>query len=166
MATSRLGLSSTHILPLLPVLTSTASLTFCLTEYWTLLPFLSPSIPATSLSKFWDQYLYLTSPGWIGFGLGSAFVGWVVGSGNDGVARGMRGIVGRKWYLWGTGCALGHYLFGYSVARIIQRIVYGPEEKAKSELRTWLKLHTVRTLLVDLPAVVCFVRGFLMLVEG
>ena len=50
------------------------------------------------------------------------------------------------------------------VAKIIERIVYGPPEKAKGELRMWLKLHTTRMILVDIPAMACFVGGFVHLI--
>lgn len=50
------------------------------------------------------------------------------------------------------------------VAKIIERMIYGPPEKAKSELRTWLKLHTVRMILVDIPAMACFIGGFVHLI--
>lgn len=50
------------------------------------------------------------------------------------------------------------------VAKIIERIIYGPPEKTKGELRTWLKLHTTRMILVDIPAMACFIGGFVHLI--
>lgn len=43
---------------LIPVLSSTASVSFCLSEYWTLIPFLRDDIPPQSLARFWESYLY------------------------------------------------------------------------------------------------------------
>ncbi|TVY64250.1 hypothetical protein LSUE1_G008223, partial [Lachnellula suecica] len=148
--------TSPSLTSLIPVLTSTASVTFCFTEYWTLLPFLHPSIPPQSLSAFWDSYLYRTMPGWLGFGLTSAVTGYLSFRSTAGVTR--------QLYGWGTVLALGHYAFGPSVAKIIERMIKGPPENAKGELRTWLKLHTVRTLLVDIPAMACFVGAFVHLI--
>jgi hypothetical protein len=58
MALSHVGLTQ-----LIPVLTSTASVTFCFTEYWTFIPFLHPEIPPQALSKFWSSYFYQSMPG-------------------------------------------------------------------------------------------------------
>jgi hypothetical protein len=47
---------------------------------------------------------------------------------------------------------------------MIERIVHGPPENAKGLLRTWLKVHTVRMLLVDIPAMACFLGAFVPLI--
>jgi hypothetical protein len=102
--------ASVPLLRLLPVLSSTASVTFCFTEYWTLIPFLQASIPPRSLSSFWSSYLYTTIPGWVGFGLLSAstgFLGW----------RNTTGTT-KSLYGWGTVLALGHYVFGPMVCKL------------------------------------------------
>jgi hypothetical protein len=39
-----------------------------------------------------------------------------------------------------------------------------PKEQAKDELRLWLKLHSVRTIVVDIPAVVCFIGGLIHMI--
>jgi len=49
------------------------------------------------------------------------------------------------------------------VAKLIESIVHGPLDAAKDKLGTWLKLHTVRMCFVDIPAMVCFVGGFMHL---
>lgn len=164
---------------IIPVLSSTASLTFCFTEYWTLLPFRQPEIPPQSLSAFQNSYLYQTIPGWVGFGLISIATGFLNWKHTVGTTRSLYG--------WGTAFTLGHYIFGPTVgiklclmmmrlfevleimsdiaqvAKLIEKIVYGPSEEAKGSLAKWLKVHTVRMLLTDLPAMVCFVQGFLEL---
>lgn len=86
------------LIHLIPVLYSTASVTFCFTEYWTLIPFLNPSIPPTSLSEFWNSYLYQTIPGWVGFGLTSSVTGYLSYrslKNTSGITRGLYG--------WGVG---------------------------------------------------------------
>lgn len=45
---------------------------------------------------------------------------------------------------------------------LIKRLVYGPTD-SKDELRTWLKIHAVRTLTTDIPALMCFLGAFLHL---
>ena len=46
------------------------------------------------------------------------------------------------------------------VAQCIERLVHGPGD-ARDELRMWLKLHTARTLFMDVPAFVCFLGAYL-----
>ena len=100
------------LLHLLPVLSSTATVTFAFTEYWTLIPFLQPSILPQSLSHFWNSYLYTTIPGWVGLGLVSASTGLMAWrNGGTGGGRGMDRL-SRSLYGWGTVFALGHYVFG------------------------------------------------------
>jgi hypothetical protein len=53
---------SPSLLRLVPLLTSTASVTFFFTQYWMLIPFLQPSMPPESISKFWNSYIYQTIP--------------------------------------------------------------------------------------------------------
>lgn len=75
--------------------------------------------------------------------------------------------------------ALGHYRFVPSVglflrkegeglmgilANIIERIVHRPSKKAKDRLRSWLKVHSMRMLLVDIPAVAYFIGDFVHLI--
>jgi hypothetical protein len=43
---------------------------------------------------------------------------------------------------------------------MIEKIIYGPPEKVKGEARSWLKLHTARMILVDIPAMTCFIGAF------
>ncbi|KAE8441303.1 hypothetical protein EG329_005533 [Mollisiaceae sp. DMI_Dod_QoI] len=129
---------STSVTPglrhLIPVLSSTASVAFCFTEYWTLMPFRRADIPSESLSSFWDDYLYNTIPAWAGFGLTSSISGYLCFRNTTGLTKTLYG--------WGTVLALGHYAFGPTVANVIKEIVYGPREKAKGLLSDWLKIHT------------------------
>jgi hypothetical protein len=50
------------------------------------------------------------------------------------------------------------------VAKIIEQLIYGPHEKTKDMQRKWLKLHTIRMILVDIPAMACFLGGFVHLI--
>jgi hypothetical protein len=50
------------------------------------------------------------------------------------------------------------------VAKIIGKMVNGPSEEAKNGLRTWLNVHTVRMILLDIPAMACFIGGFVHLI--
>ncbi|KUJ18564.1 uncharacterized protein LY89DRAFT_683511 [Mollisia scopiformis] len=136
---------------LIPVLSSTASVAFCFTEYWTLLPFRRSDIPPESLSHFFDDYFYNTIPGWAGFGLISSISGYLCFRNTTGLARTLYG--------WGTVLTLGHYAFGPPISKVIKGMIYGPHDKTKGLLKDWLKIHTVRTLMMDIPAMACFVAA-------
>lgn len=73
-----------------------------------------------------------------------------------------------KWYAYGAVLALGHLAFVPMVAGPILRIteaLKGSEsedlvvEANEGALRSWLSWHTVRTVLVDVPALWCFAEG-------
>lgn len=74
-----------------------------------------------------------------------------------------------KWYTYGAVLAAGHLLFAPAVGGPISRIlengkgeVKGESEVEKSnaeEQKMWLVWHTVRTLTVDLGALLCFAEG-------
>jgi len=50
------------------------------------------------------------------------------------------------------------------VSQIIEALIHGPHEKTKDQQRKWLKLHTVRMILVDIPAMACFLGGLVHLI--
>jgi len=137
---------------LLPVLSSTASVVFAISEYQTLIPWLGRDLPSKHLSSWFNRWFRLAVVGVLVFGVTSTWGGYL----------GWRGTVGTAsaLYKYGTCFALGHFAFVPSISRCIKRLVYGPTD-AKEELRLWLKIHTVRTLVADIPAALCFVGAFL-----
>lgn len=74
-----------------------------------------------------------------------------------------------KWYAYGAALALGHLAFVPLVAGPILKITEAVKSSGKTDreikevnenaLRAWLNWHTVRTLLVDVPALWCFAEG-------
>lgn len=79
-----------------------------------------------------------------------------------------------SWYAYGALFALGHFAFVPLVAVRIARMTRAednlvakwgePTEENiaranEEEMRAWLWVHYVRTLVVDLPACVCFALG-------
>ncbi|KZF19759.1 hypothetical protein L228DRAFT_271080 [Xylona heveae TC161] len=148
--------SSSNLLPiyrLLPGLTATAALSYAASEYWVLVPFLHRDIPKEAPGIWWNQALW---PGTAGV----LAIGWTsVGAG----ILSMRHTAGeaQSLYKWGAIFAAAHFIFAPFVAQVIKRTVYGPPENSKNEVRTWLKIHTLRTIVADLPAAICFLRAFL-----
>ncbi|KAH6691222.1 hypothetical protein BKA61DRAFT_715312 [Leptodontidium sp. MPI-SDFR-AT-0119] len=141
---------------LVAVLSSTASVSFAMSEYWTFIPFLRDDIPPQSLVVFWDSFLYQKIPGWLGFGMTSAIAGYL--------SHRCSGGLSRRLYGWGVIFALSHYAFGYiEVSQVIEKIAHGPVEQVKDMQRYWLKIHTARTLCSDIPAMICFIAALLHL---
>ncbi|EIW81048.1 hypothetical protein CONPUDRAFT_82130 [Coniophora puteana RWD-64-598 SS2] len=138
---------------LAPVLTSGASLAWAFSEYQTLIPFLQSDIPAAPLASWFNRWFRLATAGIVGCGLASTSWGYV------GSTR-AAGMAGRL-YLYGAVLSAAHFAFVPWIAPCIERLVYGPEHRTKDELRRWLRIHTVRTLLTDIPAFVCFTWGYL-----
>lgn len=72
-----------------------------------------------------------------------------------------------RWYTAGMVLAAGHLAFVPAVAPKIKAIV---EDTSKGEstkdLESWLSVHTIRTLTVDLAAWVCFVIGTAREIQG
>lgn len=90
-------------LRLLPVLTTTASTMFAVSEVWTLLPFLQPSIEDKSVSTWFKGFFNYSLPGVIGLGLTSTIGGYLGWKNTAGGAR--------LFYGWGTILAAGHFIF-------------------------------------------------------
>ncbi|KAH7364688.1 hypothetical protein BKA65DRAFT_491869 [Rhexocercosporidium sp. MPI-PUGE-AT-0058] len=141
---------------LIPVLSSTASVSFAFSEYWTFIPFLRDDISPQSLVKFCDSFLYQIIPGWLGFGMTSALAGYLSYRCSNGHSR--------RLYGWGVVFALAHYAFGYiEVSQVIEKIAHGLIEGVRDMQRYWLKIHTARTLCSDIPAMIYFIWAFLHL---
>ncbi|CED84236.1 hypothetical protein [Phaffia rhodozyma] len=65
------------------------------------------------------------------------------------------------WWVSGTvtvgaGLALSHFAFVPSVAPIIKLLVYGNPKDTRGLTGQWLRIHALRTAVVDLPAFLCF----------
>ncbi|KAH9950087.1 hypothetical protein B0H21DRAFT_23241 [Amylocystis lapponica] len=140
------------LLHLTPVLSATAALTFAASEYWTLLPWLKPDTQPQALSKWFDQWFRYGTAGVVVFGTASLVGGYASWRDTVGGARAL--------YKYGIFFAVGHFAFVPPVSQCIKRLVYGPTD-SKDELRLWLKLHTARTVLTDLPAFLCFLGAYL-----
>lgn len=66
-----------------------------------------------------------------------------------------------EWKLYTAGAAFGsgHFLFAPTIMKVINNVCDEEVEK-KGEtmkyIRQWLRVHAVRTLVADLPALLCF----------
>ncbi|EGN92624.1 hypothetical protein SERLA73DRAFT_190806 [Serpula lacrymans var. lacrymans S7.3] len=140
------------LLHLTPVLSATASVTYAMSEYFTLIPWLRKDTPSTTLSTWFNDWFRLGLVSVLTFGtvsVAGGYAGWKDTVGGASVL-----------YMYGTFFAIGHFAFVPWISRCIKRLVYGPTD-AKDELRWWLKLHTVRMITMDIPAMLCFLGGYL-----
>ena len=160
-----------HIGLVLPLCSSSATIGLALYQYPQFLSFLQaePSIAGKTLSRYWDP-MFKT--------------GYVVISGL-GVASVLSGVLSArwlsthqtlettdvsKWYTYGSILAAAHFAFVPLVIGPVRRMVsngaaastLSEEEIDKAnreEMKTWMTWHTIRTFVIDLPALWCFAEG-------
>ncbi|QIW97189.1 hypothetical protein AMS68_002707 [Peltaster fructicola] len=160
-----------HLGLILPLCTASATVGMTIFQYPMLLAFLNarPTITGKPMSRFFDALAVPAIASIVPTTLVSAISGLVC-------ARWLRTHVTLEttsvsnWYLYGSVFAVGHLAFVPLVAGPIKRmaeagrdvITRSEEEIEKAnekELKQWLIVHTVRTLTVDLFALVCFAEG-------
>lgn len=161
--------------------TSSATLGMTLLQYPLFFAFLQPKDQSSStkpsqtqtkisgppLSHFWSSFLAPASTLIAGVALTSATSGFFATRWLRSHAR-LETTAVSKWYAYGAMLALGHLAFVPMVAGPIVKItdaLKGSEsedevvEANEGALRAWLSWHTVRTVLVDVPALWCFAEG-------
>jgi len=161
-----------HFGLILPLCTSSATVGLALFQYPLFLSFLQakPSIAGKPLSSFWGAYFKQSAALILGCGLTTAVSGliswrWLQTHGH------LETTEVSKWYGYGALFALAHFAFTPLVAPSVKSMTsgVGDSEIAKTdsdveatnrkEMEIWLKWHTVRTIVVDLPALWCFAEG-------
>ncbi|CEI67684.1 hypothetical protein FVEN_g9503 [Fusarium venenatum] len=158
----------TKFLRLLPVISSIVSLQFAYDEYkflscWTkrqyreqanelLPPWFTNWAPAGTKVVFGSFTLSLAS------GLANAASVW----------KGTGDLITILSYMAGTLFAAGHLLvFGPTAIKLLAKIRRNDEDaKSTESLELWLKMHLTRSLVVDSPAVLCFIIGLLNATES
>lgn len=177
---------SGHLGLILPLCTSSATLGMSLLQYPLFFAFLWPTKNSTEkpgrtkvssknkvsglpLSHFWAAFLAPAGSLIASVALTSAASGLLATRWLRSHAT-LETTAVSKWYAYGAVLALGHLAFVPMVAGPILRIteaVKGHDEtegdavekKNEEALKTWLGWHTVRTVLVDVPALWCFAEG-------
>jgi hypothetical protein len=173
-----------HLGLILPLCTSSATLGMSLLQYPLFYAFLQPheksvvakadgtessgKISGLAFSRFYSAFL---KPA------GSLIVGMAFTSTASGVIahRWLRShatletTAVSRWYAYGAALAFGHLAFLPLVAGPILKMTEARksdpeigskvEDQNESALRAWMGWHTVRTLLVDIPALWCFAEG-------
>ncbi|KAK1059998.1 hypothetical protein LTR12_014819 [Friedmanniomyces endolithicus] len=160
-----------HLGLILPLCTSSATLGLALFQYPIFLGFLraQPSIAGTPLSRFWAATVTPGTTLIVAIAITSTISGIASSSWLHTHAT-LETTDVSSWYTYGAVLAAGHLAFAPLVAGPVRRIMEGGESgsgmseeevegRNRVEMKTWLTIHTVRMLLVDLPALFCFAEG-------
>ncbi|WVQ95817.1 hypothetical protein IAU59_002916 [Kwoniella sp. CBS 9459] len=150
-----------NFLRVVPLLSSTMSLQWAVDEYQFLSSWMNPSYRAQADEllppwfKTWGAQstavLFTTFPWSAGAGITNLWrlrntntnTSWTTGAG--------------PWYAAGVFFAFAHMFFGPKALGLLKKIRQGePAGKPTTSLATWLRMHTIRAFVADLPAVICF----------
>ncbi len=155
-ATTFVGLQT--FLRIVPVISSTCSLWFAWDQHELLAHFTRPEIRGLSnqiLPAWFGAFFSAGAPRVVGLLAATVLSsGAVLRYSPDGLLRD-RGS--SRWYLASIAFALGHQLFVPFIIWPIRAIPRDAKDKNVAELQAWLRVHTVRTLTVDIAAWVCCV---------
>ena len=159
-----------HFGLILPLCTSSATVGLALYQYTVFLPWLQaqPSIAGKALSLYWDPHIKQAGGLVAAVAATSAFSGFVSARWLQTHAT-LETTDVSKWYTIGAAFAAGHVLCMPFVVGPIKRIIDAGHASTKSdedadkanreEMKKWFTMHTLRTLLLDLPALLCFAEG-------
>ncbi|KAI9723066.1 MAG: hypothetical protein M1828_004314 [Chrysothrix sp. TS-e1954] len=165
---------------ILPICTASATAGLSIYQYPLFASFLyaRPSIAGRPLSGFWNAF----QPGAsvrLFTDLATAVSASIAYKALDSVGT-RSAVTGSKWYLYGASLAAAHLLFVPIISGPIKRMAAGAgnvqhdkaidepldwtaeqtiEERNRREQVWWLQLHTIRTVLLDLPALWCLSQG-------
>jgi len=146
------------LLRIAPLMSATASLWYDVDQYVFFNNFIVPpnrEKGSAILPGYWKTFL---GPGLVGiFGLhGISIIGGAVNS-----------YLGHsQWYGIGAALSLTHFVFVPAVAPHIRALI-DDESKGQSwkDMEKWLRVHTVRSVLVDTPAWFCYLMGVMAAVR-
>ena len=166
---------------ILPICTASATVGLSIYQYPLFASFLyaRPSIAGRPLSGFWNAFQPGASVRLI-TDLATAVSALVAYKSLNNNQSTSAAVTASKWYLYGAALAAAHLLFVPIVSRPIRTMAAGAgnvqhdkaidepldwqeeqaiEERNRREQVWWLQLHTIRTVLVDLPALWCLSQG-------
>lgn len=160
-----------HIGLLLPLCSSSATVGLALYQYPQFWSFLNttPSIAGKPLSRYWDPmvksaYVVITANAIVSTVSGIIAARWLS------THQTLETTDVGKWYTYGAVLAAGHMAFVPLILGPVKRMIEAgtgastkseedTDKSNREEMKSWLTIHTARTLLVDLPALVCFAEG-------
>ena len=164
------------ILRVAPLLTTTSSLVYAWDEHWYLSGFLhSNTKHETEIEKIFPTYFrrFFEKGIFVLLGTGAITISTSIGnlfSLNDNGGGLAPDSSSRLFYWAGLGFTLAHFLFVPVIAYPIRDIVEDRRDSTGKStvignLKKWLDIHRVRTLLADFPAWLSFLGGLLLSVK-
>ena len=160
MATTTLGLHPSFAV--IPLISQSLTVFYAIVEPTIFIPFLrSAEIDRAATQRvtrlWWTQFLNL--------GLTTIFSITLPAIGSALYAARQIPSDTTEWrlYVAGASFSFAHFLFGPSIASAISSICDEQIEKRGETihyLRKWLQIHAVRTMVADVPALLCF--GYLV----
>ena len=150
------------LLRLAPLISSSCSLWYCVDQYMFFNNFIVPANRAQGsqiLPLYWKSFLI---PGLscifslYGLSIGTAVANLYLGPGKQ-----------SGWYAIGAGFSMAHFLFVPAASRLINAMIED-ENKGQSwkTMQKWLRMHAIRSVIVDLPGWLCFLTAVLQSVES
>lgn len=160
MATSQLG-QQTKLLAL-PLVSSSLTVFYAAVEVAIFIPFLrsaetEPAATSKVVRLWWNYFLF---PG-AGFVLATTFTSMIAGG--YAIRNLPSNTLERQVCAAGIAFSAGHLVFGPTIANVIKNIRDEQVEKEGGTMtwvRQWLRVHAFRTVLADIPSLLCFVWLF------
>lgn len=156
-----------HFGLILPLCTSSATLGLALFQYPLFYSMLSthPDSAGKQLSAFWANWIRPARP-FLGSVAATSLVGGVLSARWLHTHSTLETTDVSKFYAYGAVLSAVHLAFVPLVAGPIKAMAERAEgvetevaEKNKDDMKYWYLLHTLRTLIVDVPALWCFAEG-------
>ena len=152
------------LLHIAPVITSTGSLVYAISELIYNSAFVAPPLRKKSdkLLPYWYPILYKRNI-WLVVGLNLVTSSTAIA--NILLNRQQnKPVLSTQLYCAGLAGAIGHMLFVPWVATLIENIVTRhSKEGAAKEMETWLSIHRVRILVADLPGWLSFLAAYMVI---
>ncbi|KAI1635702.1 putative integral membrane protein [Biscogniauxia mediterranea] len=148
------GLSA--ILPLVPVISTTCSLWFAWDQYEFLTLFRKPDLQPLSnklLPSYFTSFFNRGAPRVLGLLSTTVLSCGAILRYSPGTILHDRGAF--SWYVAGLSFALGHQIYVPFILPSIRALRGDAKERNVAELESWLRVHTWRSLTVDLAAWIC-----------
>jgi len=142
------------LLRVAPLVSSSFSLWFCIDQHIFFSNFINEKNRAKSAAILPSYWATFVKPGLVAiFGLYGVSIAAAV-------TNLYKGAAPSGWYKIGAAFSAAHFLFAPFIAPVIQAIV---EDKSKgqscTDMRRWLQIHDVRSLVVDLPGWLCYLAA-------
>ncbi|KAJ7703768.1 hypothetical protein B0H16DRAFT_1902232, partial [Mycena metata] len=140
------------LLPLCPVISSTASLLWAYDEYAFFSAWMNPAYRAQA-----DALLPAWFKAWAPKGTRVLFTSFFNQPRNFAHRESLKASGALKWYWLGVFFAFAHFFYGPTALGLLKAIRDGePNGQTTISMGKWLRMHRLRTITTDLPAFICF----------